>query len=454
MSNVWIVARRDSFDYPIESISSSTIHCQVLSPAEVEINPARSELTRPDLLVVDLQSIQQPVNQFMEHLSQINPEAAFIVLASPGAALGGSVSSHYAVDEIINRPSDGRQIARTVEELSKRITVFDRLHGVLEKLHKEMHQHRIVVRSQSMREIVDRLPQLASSLSTILITGETGTGKELVARAIHYLGPRAGRPFITVDCGTIPEYLVENELFGHARGAYTDAGVGFRGLIQEADGGTLFLDEVEALPISVQSKFLRFLQEHQYKPLGQSRYVSVDVHVVASTNVDLLKSVERKLFREDLYYRLKVVPLTIPPLRERKADIPRLVRFFLQRYGGERHTLQQIPLDTIERWMDYDWPGNVRELENKIQEWLATTDAGKMSDFTQPFDTTAALRTLAEVRRETLARCEEKYFQQLMTLTKGNVSAAARVAGIDRKNLRGTLKKYSIQPDSFRPKRS
>ncbi len=452
MSNVWIVARREFLDYPFESISTDTIRCEVLSPADVEMNSS-CDLTRPDLLIVDLPSVHQPVSQFIERLNRINPEATVIALASSDSPFDASTSSLFAVDEIINRPTDSRQPLQTIEELCKRIAVFDRLHAVQEKLQKQMHQHRIVVRSRSMRDIMHRLPQLATSPSTILITGETGTGKELIARAIHYLGPRAGRPFITVDCGTIPEHLVENELFGHTRGAYTDAGAGFRGLIQEADGGTLFLDEVEALPLSVQSKFLRFLQERQYKPLGQSKYISLDVHVVAATNVDLVKLVEKKLFREDLFYRLKVIPLAIPPLRERKTDIPGLVRYFLHRHAGERHNTHQMPPETIKQWMEYDWPGNVRELDNKIQEWITIREAGETFDSPTTPDIAMPIRPLAEVRREILARYEEKYFRYLLTLTKGNVSAAAQLAGLDRKNLRGHLKKYSIDPESFRHKR-
>lgn len=376
-----------------------------------------------------------------------------IVLAGSESSLTATISLQFAIDEIVPWPKDNCRIQNTIAELGKRVALHDRLRSVQEKLLKEMHQQHIVVRSDSMRGLISCLPQLAETPSTILITGETGTGKELIARAIHYLGPRAGRPFITVDCGTIPENLVENELFGHARGAYTDATGGFKGLVQEANGGTLFLDEVESIPLSVQTKLLRFLQERQYKPLGQSSYVSVDVHVVAATNVDLLSYVERKLFREDLYYRLKVIPLTIPPLRDRMVDIPCLVRYFLRRYAGDRHTAVDIAPEILRQWMEYDWPGNVRELENKIQEWLMMTDAGAQFAPTRSTQTADLVCTLSEVRREALARSEEKYFRHLMSITNGNVSAAARLAKVDRKNLRRLLAKYSIGPDTFRPKR-
>ncbi len=452
MSNVLIVTTRKSKDYPFERISTDTIHCRVLPPTEAESTFSAPASSRPDLLVVDLESVQPPACQFVERLSRMNPEAGMIVLAGSDSSLTATISSQFAVDEIVPWPPDSRRVQNTIEELGKRIALFYRLRTVQEKLQKEMHQQHIVVRSESMRELMNCLPQLSETLSTILISGETGTGKELIARAIHYLGPRAGRPFITIDCGTIPENLVENELFGHARGAYTDAGSGFKGLIQEADGGTLFLDEVESIPLSVQTKLLRFLQERQYKPLGQSGYIGVDVHVVAATNVDLDKFVRMKLFREDLYYRLKVIPITVPPLRERKGDIPRLVQYFFRRYAGDRQEVVDIPPETLQRWMEYDWPGNVRELENKVQEWLMMANAGGLLVHPDSAEAPSPQYTLSEIRREALERAEDKYFRHLMKLTGGNISAAARLARIDRKNLRSLLKKYDIDPSTFRAK--
>lgn len=452
MSNVLIVTVRESMEYPLEQISGGQIHCHILPPTEVQDAFSVPTSSRPDLMVVDLSSVKARPDEFVDELSRVNPEASIIILSDDKAELSGAISSHFAVDEIIRCPEDGKQKQVTMQELANKIVLFERLHAVQEKLRKEMHQQHIVVRSESMREMMSCLPQLAETSSTILITGETGTGKELIARAIHYLGTRAGRPFITVDCGTIPETLVENELFGHARGAYTDATGGFRGLIQEADGGTLFLDEVESIPLCVQTKLLRFLQERQYKPLGQSNYVSVDVHVVAATNVDLIAHIGKKLFREDLYYRLKVIPLTIPPLRERRVDIPGLVRYFLRRYAGDRHTAVDIAPEVLRQWMEYDWPGNVRELENKIQEWLMMADAGAHFAPTRSTQTADLVCTLSEVRRDALARSEGKYFRHLMSITNGNISAAARIAKVDRKNLRRLLTKYSIDPEGFRPK--
>lgn len=286
----------------------------------------------------------------------------------------------------------------------------------------------------------------------MLITGETGTGKELIARSIHYLGPRAAGPFVTVDCGAIPENLVENELFGHVRGAYTDSGPTTRGLIEEAHGGTLFLDEVESLPLGAQSKFLRFLQEQQFKPLGSSKYVSVDVRVVAATNSDLTLAIKKSSFRQDLYYRLNVLPLFIPPLRHRKEDIPDLVNHFIQVHGRENHHVDPVPDEVLQGWLEHSWPGNIRELENTVQQWLMTcgTEQGIAGKPLEP-DELLPLRSLAEVREAALAQCEASYFKRLMSHTRGNISLAARIAGIDRKSLGILLKKRGIDIMQFRP---
>jgi len=254
-----------------------------------------------------------------------------------------------------------------------------------------------------------------------------------------------------VDCGAIPENLVENELFGHVRGAYTDAGPSTRGLIEEANGGTLFLDEVESLLLGVQSKFLRFLQERQFKPLGNSKYIAVDVRVIAATNTDLAQAIKKNSFRQDLYYRLNVLPLFIPPLRQRKEDIPDLVNHFIQLHGRGNHLVDPVPAEILQSWLEHSWPGNIRELENTVQQWLMTRGteqviAGKPLELNEPL----LIRSLAEVREAALAQCEESYFKQLMAHTKGNISLAAQLANIDRKSLGILLKKRGIDVNQFR----
>jgi len=397
-----------------------------------------------NLLILEWQVIA-PHQRFLQEFNRDNPEATVILLAPRETAASLAGRGELGIDEIIPLARDEHQMSAVHDWLVQRVAALDHLQGLQERLYRDMRQSQIVAKSRVMREILCRLPQLGDSDATILITGETGTGKELIARAIHYLGRRASQPFVTVDCGALQEHLIENELFGHGRGAYTSANAPAIGLIQEAAGGTLFLDEVEALPLSVQVKLLRFLQERQYRPLGQSKYVTVDVHVVAATNRDLAEAVRLREFRQDLYYRLEGVKILVPPLRERQADIPALAFHFLKKHLPPQ--AEQAPLiseQLLQEWTRYDWPGNVRELENRIMSLLVEQPPGKEISESFPATDPQAIRPLMEVRNEALAQCDRSYLQNLVNLAKGNLSAAARLAGIHRKSLAQLLKKYGF----------
>ena len=236
------------------------------------------------------------------------------------------------------------------------------------RIMEELGLSQLIGRAPAFVQTVARIPLAARSNSPVLITGETGTGKELCARAVHHLGPRARHPFIPVDCGALPDHLFENEVFGHAKGAFTDARADQRGLVAMADGGTLFLDEVDALPLLAQSKLLRFLQERTFKPLGADRFHHADVNVLAATNGDLDALVREKRFRSDLYFRLNVLSLHLVPLRARREDIPLLARHFAQSISRERGGVKRtISPPALRKLMAYDWPGNARELYNVIQ---------------------------------------------------------------------------------------
>ncbi len=447
MSRIWIVSDKGSVGYPLDWLLNSRSDCELHTLSECNSSSSYSSAPGPEMLIVDLESFAPPTNQVFQALARQSPSPTVIAVYSDKYCIDGLQLEQFLADQFVVHAEDDRQKGQAAQRLAQQIDVFDRIADVHRKLRQQMNENRIIAKSRPMREILQMLPGIASTVSTVLLTGETGTGKELVARAIHYLGPRAGRPFIVVDCASIPEALIENELYGHARGAYTDAHTAARGLIQEADGGTLFLDEVETLPLVVQSKLLRFLQERQVKPLGESKYSPVDVRIIAATNGNLLDFVRRKHFREDLYYRLNVVPLYLPPLRDRKSDIPDLVQYFAQLHAHA--VAAPVPHHLIEQWASYDWPGNVRELENKVQEWLAIP-TGFANVLNGLGAATASIPTLAKVRQESLARSEQSYLNVLLSSTKGNISAAARAACVDRKSLRGLLRKYGLNPNEFR----
>ncbi len=285
----------------------------------------------------------------------------------------------------------------------------------------------------------------------VLILGESGTGKELVARAIHYTGARSARPFITVNCGAIPETLMEDELFGHAIGAYTGAQGAKKGVFEEAEGGTLFLDEIGELYSSCQVKLLRVLQEHEVRRLGETRTRKVDVRVVAATNKDLRKEMELKRFREDLFHRISVLPIDIPPLRARRDDVPLLVDHYVRQFNHELgRKVRGFTPRALERLKIYPWPGNVRELENRIKQAMVLAKEDLIDTESLALFGGRATEGDLPPFRQAKAEFEKNYIAQVLRTARGKVAAAARLAGKDRKDFYDFMKKHQINPDDFR----
>jgi DNA-binding NtrC family response regulator len=302
---------------------------------------------------------------------------------------------------------------------------------------------------------IHKIPLVARCDTGVLIFGETGTGKELVARAIHSLSPRASKPFIPVNCGAIPEDLAESELFGHERGAFTGAIVSRVGMIEAAEGGTVFLDEVACLPLLAQAKLLRFLQEKEYRPLGGAKVKKSNVRVIAATNIDLEKAVSHGKFRQDLYYRVDVIRFWLPPLRERREDIPVLARHFLDRCAGRfGRPAHELSAQALARLIAYDWPGNIRELEHTMERIvvLCDRDVVEADDLRLP----NALNTEAEESFQTakahvIAEFEKGRIQNLLLAYQGNISRAAQAAHKNRRAFWGLIRKYGIEAEQFRP---
>lgn len=301
---------------------------------------------------------------------------------------------------------------------------------------------------------ISKIPSVAICDASVLISGETGTGKELCARAIHYLGPRASKPFIPINCGAIPTDLVENELFGHKRGAFTGAMTMEAGLIQEADGGTLFMDEIDCLPLLAQVKVLRFLQEKEYRPLGSTKTLKANVRVIAATNLNVQEAVLTGKVRTDLFYRLNVISLSLPPLRARCQDIPILARHFLTRYAAASNKpARDLSDDALELLLNYDWPGNVRELENAIERAILLCE----KPLIQATDIILhRLRPALEedpfhaAKKELVSNFEKSYIENLLMANRGNVSKAARIARKSRRTFWRLISKHHIDVQSYR----
>ncbi|MGH7491000.1 MAG: sigma-54 interaction domain-containing protein [bacterium] len=334
--------------------------------------------------------------------------------------------------------------------------------NLIERLRDAKALAKIIGDAPAFLKAIRHLPHMAKSEASVLITGETGTGKELVARAVHYLSDRAAYPFVAVHCGSLPDTLLENELFGHERGAFTDAHIQRRGLIAQAEKGTLFLDEVETMTLKAQVALLRVLQDKKFRALGSNCEQQADIRVVAATNAPLEQLVQAGNFRADLYYRLCVFSLHLPPLRERKSDIMTLSSYFLKKHlPADRPALQLSP-DACEALLAYDWPGNVRELESAIIRGLHLSstnrievkDLGIPSKIENPPEISSflsmELRSFKAMKQETIEAFEQDYLNRIMREHQGNVSQAALAAGKERRELGKMLKKYQIDPKRFR----
>lgn len=299
-----------------------------------------------------------------------------------------------------------------------------------------------------------KIPLVAKSDISVLITGETGTGKEMVGRAIHYLSPRAGKPFVPVNCGAIPLELLENELFGHERGAFTGALGSHSGLIQEAEKGSLFLDEVDSLPLLAQIKLLRFLQDKEFRPLGSTKSIKGDVRIIAASNANLEESVAAGTLRRDLYYRLNVVPIVLPPLRERSSDIVVLARHFLAEYAAKLNSpAVEFSTEAERKLMLYSWPGNVRELEHVIERVvvLCTQKTIEEDDIPLPGETNNPGRlSFSEMKANVIAQFEMNYVESLLITYKGNITRAAQAAQKERRTFWGLIRKYKIDVQRFK----
>ncbi len=318
-----------------------------------------------------------------------------------------------------------------------------------------VHIEGLVGASKVFNQAIEKIHLFADSNAPVLITGETGTGKELFARAIHYHSKRLSKPFIPVNCGALPDHLLENELFGHAKGAYTDASVDQKGLVAEAEGGTLFLDEVDTLSSPGQIKLLRFLQDQKYRPLGSSRALTANVRILCATNSDLDVLVANKQFREDLFYRLNVLSLCIPPVRLRSEDIPLLIKHFITLYARDTASKKiEFSTPAIRKLLMHSWPGNVRELEAVIHRAIILRPGTIVNadDLELPISQQQSPRIsgqFQEAKINALNTFERTYLSNLLAEFQGNVSHAARAAGKERRSFQRLLKKHGLQRQAF-----
>jgi DNA-binding NtrC family response regulator len=319
---------------------------------------------------------------------------------------------------------------------------------------EQLFSKQLIGESEVFLDEVKKIPMVARCDASILVMGETGTGKEVFARTIHYLSQRASKPFIPVNCGAIPLDLIENELFGHERGAYTGASTSYIGLIREAEAGTLFLDEINCLPTTAQVKLLRFLQNREYRPVGSTKTCKADVRIIAATNEDLKQAVKKGDFRHDLYYRLNVIPLHIPPLRYRLGDVILLAHHFLSKFAVEfNKDVKAFSSNAIQLLLSYDWPGNVRELEHAVERAvvLSTQSVIQKTDLSlSDFETPVRQVSFREMKSRIIEQFEKTYIRELLLAYQGNITKAAQAAQKDRRAFWQLIRKHQIDKENFR----
>jgi two-component system, NtrC family, response regulator GlrR len=354
------------------------------------------------------------------------------------------------VDDFVLSPMKPGEFLLRIKRLLEKNTLED---PVSQSIKQKFGLKQMIGQSASFLSEIKKIPLLAKSDTIVLITGETGTGKELCARAIHYLSPRSRCPFMPINCGAIPVDLVENELFGHEKGAFTGATESRTGLIAEAEGGTVFLDEIDCLPPAAQVKLLRFLQEKEYRPLGSKKMKRADVRLLAAMNVDPQDAVAAGRLRQDLYYRLNVIPIVIPPLRERREDISLLARHFLLKYAVQfNKPMADFSEEAMQLLQLYDWPGNVRELEHNVERAVVLSE-GRMiqaKDVVLPTSESDLQESFHDAKMKMTAAFEKTYIERLLLAHHGNISQAARAAGKDRRTFWGLVRKYQIDVQNFK----
>jgi len=409
-----------------------------------------------DVILCDLRMPKMDGMTFLKKAHEKYAGKTFIMMSAFGNMDDALEAMKIGAYDYISKPFKTDEVLLTLKKAEER----ERLKAENIRLQKKISQieqrysfGNIVARSEAMRHVFDLVRKVADHKTTVLITGESGTGKDLIAGAIHHNGMRASAPMVSINCGGIPENLLESELFGYKRGAFTDAVRDKPGRFEEANGGTVFLDEIGELPLPLQVKLLRVLQEEELTPLGGVGSRKIDVRVIAATSKDLRKEIEEGRFREDLFYRINVMAIHLPPLRERRGDIPLLVGYFIDMFNKKLHKdLEGLSSETMPILMGYSWPGNIRELENVIERavllakgrWVTPEDLPAHVTSDAVFTPTVLPEDSLSVRKAS-NRLERDLIQKALELTGGNRSQAAKILEISRPKLLARIKEYDLE---------
>ena len=428
----------------------SSLLCDVLREAGYDVRSANSgadalAMVRdnvPDLLITDVRMSGMSGHELQAELHEVVPEMPVIIITAFGSIESAVESMKRGATDYITKPFSNDQLLIAVARALENVKLRQEIRRLRGDLARSYGIATIIAADPQMKSVLRKLEQFVDATATVLITGESGTGKDLLARALHFESRRRDAPFVPINCAAIPDTLIESELFGYARGAFTDARQSKLGLFQSARGGTLFLDEIGEMPSSLQAKLLRVIEDKKVRPLGATEETPIDVRIVAATNTKLEKAIADGKFRADLFYRLAAFTLTVPPLRERRDDIPLLIKHFLVRACAEAgKPVPAIDPDAMDFLMNYRWPGNVRELQSAIQSGVILSRNGRLgvedlpANMTGRIAPTASLLEDAAARRLSLDRVEAQYARMILEAVGGNKTEAASILKIDRKTL-------------------
>jgi DNA-binding NtrC family response regulator len=406
---------------------------------------AKNAENRFDIMLIDVKMPEMDGLTLLKKVKETDPDVAIVMMTAHGAIRDAVEAMKLGAYDYLIKPFELEELSLNIEKLVQLQTLAMENLILKERVATITRFENLVTQSPAMIKLFETIVDVAQTDATVLITGETGTGKELVARAIHTQSPRCYAPFIAINCGAFTDHLLESELFGHEKGAFTDAKTAKKGRLEMANAGTLFLDEVGDISMKMQIDLLRVLETHEFTRVGGTVTLRSDFRVIAATNQDLQEAISRKTFRSDLFYRLNVVHLEVPPLRERPEDIPLLAQHFLYCYATETNKkIDSIHPEALEALRRYPWPGNVRELENAIERAVVVGKGRQIQLKDLPFAIT--LGGAAEMEKLSLEEMERDHIARVLAIEAGNLSNVARILGINRSTLYAKIKKYGLAP--------
>jgi DNA-binding NtrC family response regulator len=441
------------------------LNCRIETSGSAKAALGALERDRYDLVLADIKMPEMNGLQLLERIKDRYPALTVVMMTAFGQIDTAVAAMKSGAYDFITKPFDHDALVMRLEKALERSNLLQENLRLQEECRADSAFQKIVGKSAAMKKLFETIQMVAKSEMTVLITGESGTGKELVARAVHNLSERHKKRFVAVNCPTVPENILESELFGYRKGAFTHAAQDRIGLFQEAHGGSIFLDEIGDISPTIQTKLLRVLQEKELKPLGDTKSISVDVRIIGSTNQNLEEKIKAGTFREDFYYRLNVLPIRVPPLREHRQDIALIANHLLEKHcAAMNRPLKVISRDLMQRLQEHAWEGNVRELENTIVQGIMFSKSDEITpedldiEAPSPGDSPDAAATeeglqdreYRDAKEEILRRFNHAYIGKRLSETGGNVTQAAKNCGLERQALQQIIRRYGIRADDYR----